>query len=116
MAVFGGAGGHFVSWGPVLSVRDPTDTKPVLAVTGRQGGVFGNVLAHRNRVHVAQLSYSDDVGGFHPSFFEKIAIYWFLEGSGHLEKFRAPTDKKKNDPKKNDKKVENFIFRCGFKK
>ena len=27
-------------------------------------------------------------------FFEKIVIYWFLEGSGHLEKFRAPTAKK----------------------
>ena len=27
MAVFGGAGGRFVGWGPVSSVRDPTDKK-----------------------------------------------------------------------------------------
>ena len=27
MAVLGGAGGRFVGWGPVLSVRDPTDNK-----------------------------------------------------------------------------------------
>ena len=27
MAVLGGAGRRFVGWGPVLSVRDPTDTK-----------------------------------------------------------------------------------------
>ena len=49
-----------------------------------------------------------------PEFFEKIAIYWVLEGSGHLEKFQAPTDKKHFDPKKSGKKV--FIFCCGFKK
>ena len=24
-----------------------------------------------------------------PEFFEKLAIYWFLEGTGHLEKFRG---------------------------
>ena len=24
--------------------------------------------------------------------FGEIAVYWFLEGSGHLEKFQAPTD------------------------
>ena len=40
-----------------------------------------------------------------PKFFEKIAIYWFLEGSGHLEKFRAPTDKT-IFPEKNRKKRE----------
>ena len=68
MAVLGGAGGHFVSWGPVLSVRDPTDKKTVLAITRRHRGVFGNVLAHRNRVRVAQISYYDDVEGCHPSF------------------------------------------------
>ena len=39
MAVLGLAGGHFVSWGPVL-VRDPTDQKAVLAVTRRQ--LFGS--------------------------------------------------------------------------
>ena len=31
-----------------------------------------------------------------------------MEGSGHLEKFRGPTDKK-NGPPKNRKKVENFV-------
>ena len=46
-----------------------------------------------------------------PEFADKIAIYWFSEGFGHLEKFWAPTDKKKME-----KRVANFIFRCGFKK
>ena len=47
--------------------------------------------------------------------FEKIAIYWFLEGSGHLKKFWAPTDKK-IDPKKNEKKKLKFYFSWGFQK
>ena len=38
-------------------------------------------------------------------------------GFGHLEKFRAqPAGKKKSEPKKIEKHVEIFIFRCGFKK
>ena len=82
MAVLGGAGGHFVSWGPVLSVRDPTDKKNVLAITWRHQGVFGNVLAHRNRVRVAKLSYSDDVGGFYPSFLRKSRFAGFWRGLG----------------------------------
>ena len=45
-----------------------------------------------------------------PKFFEKIAIYWFLEGSGHLKKFRAPADKNNLTPKESKKKVE--IFMC----
>ena len=48
-----------------------------------------------------------------PELFEKIASYWFFEGSGHLEKFRAPTDKK-IDSKKIEKKID--FFCCGFKK
>ena len=33
--------------------------------------------------------------GDFPEFLEKIVIDWFFEGSGHLKKFRAPTDKEK---------------------
>ena len=68
MAVLGGDGGHFVSWGLVLSVGDPTDKKTFSAVTWRHRVVFGNGLAHRNCVRLPQLSYSDNVGEFHPSF------------------------------------------------
>ena len=82
MAVLGGAGDHFVSWGPVLSVRDPTDKKTVFAITRRHRGVFGNVLPHRNRVRVAELSYSDDVGGFHLSFLRKLRFTGFWRGLG----------------------------------
>ena len=82
MAVLWGAGGHFVGWGLLLSVGDPTDKKTVLAVTGRYGAVFGNVLAHRNRVRVAQLSYSDDAGGFHLSFSRKSQFNGFWRGLG----------------------------------
>ena len=34
----------------------------------------------------------------------KLAIYWFSERSGHLEKFRAQADKKHLDPQKIRKK------------
>ena len=40
--------------------------------------------------------------GVSPEFFEKVTIYWFSEGFGHLEKFRTPTPK--IDPKKSKKK------------
>ena len=43
-------------------------------------------------------------------FFEKITIYWFLEGFGHLEKFRAPTDKKNSDPKKSKNMLKIYFF------
>ena len=82
MAVFGGAGGHFVGWGLVLSVRDPTDKNLLLAVTRRHLRVLGDVLAHQNRVRVAQLSYSDDVGWFHLSFSRKSEFTGFLRGLG----------------------------------
>ena len=55
MAVWGGAGGHFVSWGPVLSVRDPSDRKTVLAAT-RFSGMFwliGTVFAlHGEKIYL----------------------------------------------------------------
>ena len=81
-----------------------------MAVARRHRRVFENVLAHRNRVYVAQLSYW---GGVSPEFFEKTVIYWFLEGSGHLEKFRTPTDKLFWPPKIK-KIIETLIFRCGY--
>ena len=46
----GRAGGHFVGWGPVLSVW---------ALPQHHLRVFGNFLAHWNRVRAAQLSYSE---------------------------------------------------------
>ena len=51
-------------------------------VTRRHWRVFGNVLAHRNRVPAAQLSYSDNVGGFHPTFSRKWRFAGFWRGLG----------------------------------
>ena len=88
MAILAGVGGHFVGWGPVLSVRDPTNKKPVSVVTRRHSGFFGNVLAHLahlahlNRVRVAQLSHVDDVGWFHPSFLRNSRFTVFWRGLG----------------------------------
>ena len=110
---WGGAGGHFVSWGPVLSVRNPTNKKPVLAITRRHRGVFGNVLAHRNRVRVAQLSYSDDVGGFHPSFLRNRDLLVF-GGVSALREIPGPNRQKNFDPKKIGKKIRNFYFSLRF--
>ena len=45
-------------------------------------------------------------------FFEKIAIYWFLEGFGHLE-ILGPNGQKKIGTKKHAEKI---ILCCGFKK
>ena len=87
----------FVGWGS-------NQQKSVLAATGRHRQVFDSILAHRDRVRVAQLSYPNDVGWF----FEKIKIYWVLEGFGHLEKFRG-TNKKKIGPEKIEKHVEIFF-------
>ena len=117
MAVLGGAGGHFISWAPVLSVRDPTEKTTVLAVTRRHRRVFGNVLAHRNRVRVAQLSYSNDVGGFHLSFSRKSRFTGFWRGLGTWRN-SEPQPTKKIDPPKVEiekSKIEFFFFRCGFK-
>ena len=58
-----------------------------LAVTRRHRGVFGEFLAHRKRVRIAQLSYSRDFRWFsllRPQF----AIYWFLGGLGDTEILR----------------------------
>ena len=60
-----------------------------LAVTRRHRGVFGKFLAHWKRLRIAQLSYSRDFRWFgllRPQF----AIYWFLGGLRHLEKFCGP--------------------------
>ena len=59
---FQGGWGRFVGWGPDLSVRDSTNEETGSAVTRRRRGVFRNLLAHQNRVRVAQISYGDDVG------------------------------------------------------
>ena len=70
--------------------------------------LIGTAFALRNFLTLTTLGGS-------PEFFEKISIYWFLEGSGHSEKFRASTDKKKLTPKKSKKKVE-FFFWLPFQK
>ena len=67
---------------------------PSLGATGEFSGIFqliGTAFAFRNFLTLTTFPTFPDVS---PEFFEKIAIYWSLEGSGHLEKFRAPTDKK----------------------
>ena len=46
-----------------------------------------------------------------PEFFEKIAIYWFLEGFGTLE-MPGPNRQKKSDPKK----IENILIFLYFLK
>ena len=61
---------------------------------------FRDFLAHRDRVRVAQLSDSDDVGWFHSGVFEKIAIYWVLEGLGTDS---GPNRQKKSEPEKSKK-------------
>ena len=70
----------------------------VHAVNQRQRRVFGNVLAFalRNFLTLTMLGVS-------PEFFEKITIYWFLEGAGHPEKLRAPSTKKNWTPKNGEK-------------
>ena len=82
-----GRNGFLVGWRPVLSVRNPTEKKlfwPYLGATGEFLGMFwliGTAFAVGNFLTLTM-------------FFDKIAIYWVLEGSGHLEKFWAPNDKK----------------------
>ena len=55
---FGGRWGPFRQLGTGSVYQEPDGRKTVSAVTRRHRGVFGNVLAHWNRVRVAQLSYS----------------------------------------------------------
>ena len=50
-------------------------------------------------VCVAQCSCSDDVAWFHPIFFEKFAIYWFLEVSGGLTEISRGRKRAKNTQK-----------------
>ena len=47
-------------------------------------GKFGIFLAHRNRVCVAQISCSDDVGWFHPSFSRYSLFTGFCRGLGEF--------------------------------
>ena len=74
---------NFVVWGLVLSVRDPTDKKPFWPQLGATEQFSGLFLAHQNRVRVAQLSSSYNIG-WSPEFSEQFAVYWVLKGSGHF--------------------------------
>ena len=94
----GGAGGHFVSWGAVLSGRGPNDKQTVSAVTRRHRGVLRNVLAHRNLVRVAHFSHPDNVGGFHPSFSRK-SRFTVFGGVWAFTEIPGPNRQKKNDLK-----------------
>ena len=69
---WGGAGGCFVGWGPVLSVRDPTDKKTVSAggKLGAGGECFGS-SEPRNFLTLTMLGSVEE-------FFGQFAIYWFL--------------------------------------
>ena len=79
--------GRLGGWIPVLSVRAPNRQKTVLAVTRRHGRFFGffwhigTAFALRKILTLTTLM----VGGF-TEFFKEIAIYWFLEGFGHLKR------------------------------
>ena len=103
MSVLGGAGDLFVSWGAVLSVRDPTDKTTALDVTRRHQGVFGNLLAHRNRFRVAQLSYCAYVGGFTQVFRENRDLLVF-GGVWALREIPGRNRQKKCDPQKSKKR------------
>ena len=115
MGVLEGAGGHFVSWGPVLSVRDPTDKKTVSAVTRRHRGVFGCFLARRNRVCVLRnfLTLST-LGDFPPSCSKNrdllvFGVVWALR---EIPGFNR---QKNFDPPKNEKNRKK-IFSLRFQK
>ena len=87
----------------------------ILTRTRRHRGVFERILAHRKGVRVGQLSYSDDVWGFQPSFSRKSRFTGFWKGlAGQRNSGPQPTKKLRS--KKKRKKSENFFFRCGFKK
>ena len=112
----GGGGGwrHFVSWVRRIFCRLGTRQKTVSTVTGRHRRIFGIILAHRTRVRVAQISYYNNVGWFHPSVSGKSRFTGFWRGLGDLKKFRTPTDKKSSEPK-NSKNMLKPFFCCGSK-
>ena len=79
---FGGGWGPFRRLGTGCVCWEPNRQKTVSSLTRRHRSVFGNVLARRNCVCVAQFSYSDDVGGFHLSFSRKSRFTGFWRGLG----------------------------------
>ena len=89
MAVLGGAGGHFVSWGPVLSVRGPTAKKKVYGRSSAPPGsfqeIFGSWEPHSRCVTFLQPR----LPMVRPP---AVAIHdlLVLGGPGDLEKFRGP--------------------------
>ena len=123
MCPWGPANGRFF-WGlgAILSVGDRfcrLGTQPTKIRFGRNSappGSFGNVLAHRNRICVAQLSYSDNAGGFHPSFPGDSRFTGFWRGLGTWRN-SGPKLTKRISPKKIQKKIvfssktELFLFR-----
>ena len=80
----GGAWGPFRRLGTGCVGSGPNRQNPVSAATRRHR----EVLAHRNRARVAQLSYSDNVGWFYPSFREIRELLVF-GGLGDLEECRG---------------------------
>ena len=111
--------GIWLFWGALRAISSVGDrfcrlgTQPTKLSFGRNSeppASFGNVVAHRNRVWVAQLSYSDNVGGFQPSFSRKSRLTGFWRGLG-TERNSGPQPTKKNlDPEKIEKCVEFFVF------
>ena len=113
MAVFwAGAGGHFIGWGPVLSGTQPTKN-----CFGRNSAppasfrhffrLIGTAFALPNFLTV--------MGGFTQVFRENrdLLVYGGVWALGEIP---GPNQQKKTDPKKIEKYIANFIFRCGFKK
>ena len=100
-------------WGPLRRLgtgfvgQGPSREKIVLAVPP---AIFGNDLAHRDRVRVAQLSYSDDVGT--ASFYDLLVF----GGIWALREILGPNRQKKPDPKKIEKHVEILFFVAVSKK
>ena len=80
-----------------------------MAVTRPTRRFFGNVLAHWDCVRVAQLSYSDDVGWFHPSFPRKSRFTAFRRGLGTWRN-SGPLPTKKFGPEKNRQNVLKILL------
>ena len=89
MAVLGGAGGHFVSWGPVLSVRDPTDKKNCFGRNSAPPGSFREIFGSSE----ARLRCATFVQPRLPMVRPPavaICDFLVLGGLGDLQKFRGP--------------------------
>ena len=109
----GRAGGHFVSWGPVLLVRDPNDKKPFwprLGATGEFSGFFwliGTAFASRNFLTLTTL------GGF---TFREIRNLLGFGAVWALREILGLNQQKLSDPKKIEENCCKNCFSLRFQK